>query len=119
MLHARESVLQAFNVLGSALTPLAIIMSRCVKFQRGPHSPFRWCTLLLYLREYTFRLVINAVGTSGHLSIALDLLLTAHITSLERNKNRGKTSAHQPRDGTVGTYDGVALPSQSSFSWGH
>ena len=45
--------------------------------------PFRLSSLLLDLRENAFCLVIFAVGTFGQFCIALDFLLTAHITGLQ------------------------------------
>lgn len=46
-------------------------------------SPFRRLTLLLDLCEDAFRLVVLAVGARGHLAVALDLLLAAHVARLQ------------------------------------
>ena len=45
--------------------------------------PFRLSSLLLHLCENAFRLVVFAVRTFGQFCIALDFLLTAHITGLQ------------------------------------
>jgi hypothetical protein len=46
------------------------------------HLPFWWVALLLHLSEYTLGLVILAVCTGRHLTVALDLLLSTHVASL-------------------------------------
>jgi hypothetical protein len=45
--------------------------------------PFRGVPFLLHLRKYTFCFVVDAVRALGHLPIAFDLLLPAHITGLQ------------------------------------
>jgi hypothetical protein len=61
---------------------LALLLSALPSLRTPSYVPFRWLPLLLYLCEDAFRLVVLAVCARGHLAVALDLLLPAHITRL-------------------------------------
>lgn len=52
-------------------------------------SPFGRIALLLLLGEYAFRLVVRAMAALGHLAVALDFLLSAHIACLLALSDRG------------------------------
>jgi hypothetical protein len=53
----------------------------------GPDSPLWRLPLLLYLGEDAFCLVVLAMGTRGHLAVALDLFLPAHVARLQPVSN--------------------------------
>lgn len=44
--------------------------------------PFGWIPFLFYLCEDTVCLIVDAVRALGHLPVALDLLLPAHVACL-------------------------------------
>lgn len=69
--------------------------------------PLRGIPLLLHLCENAFCLVVDAMGARGHLPIAFDLLLPAHIASL------AKLSSYLRVEG------GGVIPSRSCASWPH
>jgi hypothetical protein len=53
--------------------------------RRNNHSPFRGISFLLDLGKDTIRLIVDTVRALGHLAVALDLFLPAHIASLLSN----------------------------------
>ena len=50
------------------------------------HIPFWWIPFLFHLCEYAVGLVVDTMRTLGHLAVALDLLLPAHVASLQQRQ---------------------------------
>lgn len=63
--------------------------------------PFWRVAFLFHLRKHTVRLVIDAVRALGHFAVTLDLLLPAHIASLQRERLVRRTSRHFRRHGAT------------------
>ena len=56
---------------------------------RAVSLPFRRISLLLDLGEDTLGLVVDAMRTRRHLPVTFDLLLSAHVASLQRISRPG------------------------------
>ena len=78
MLHAPQAILEPLNVLGAIFT----CKPDSPQNLDDGRSPLGRIPLLFHLREDAFRLIVVAVRASRELSIALDLLLPAHVACL-------------------------------------
>lgn len=78
MFHATQSIFKTFDILGAAETQKSAIVPHI----RDTYIPLWRIAFLLDLGEDALGLVIDTVGTGGHLAIAFNLLFPTHVAGL-------------------------------------